>query len=48
QSGNQQAGNYTITWNGLDDAGNAVSAGVYFYQLKTQGFEKTNKMFILR
>jgi len=48
QNGSQQAGSYTVTWDGRNDAGQQVSSGVYFYQLKTQDFESTRKMFILR
>jgi len=28
-----EAGNYSRTWNGLDDSGNPVGSGVYFYRL---------------
>ncbi len=31
---NQQAGAYQINWNGRDDAGKAVTSGVYFYRLQ--------------
>jgi hypothetical protein len=48
QNGEKAAGPHTVTWDGLNDAGNLVSPGMYFYQLKTQGFEQTRKMFILR
>ena len=48
QNGSQQAGTYSVTWDGKNDAGQPVSSGVYFYQLKTQDFESTRKMFILR
>ena len=30
---NMNAGTYIITWNGMDDFGNTVGAGVYIYQL---------------
>jgi len=47
-NGKQATGSYTFTWKGKNDAGNQVSSGIYFYQLKTEGFEKTRKMFILK
>ena len=38
---NQQAGVYQISWDGLDDAGNPVASGVYFYRLQAG-----NRIFI--
>jgi hypothetical protein len=48
QDGQQPAGRYSVGWNGLNNAGNPVSPGIYFYRLKTEGFTGTRKMFILR
>ena len=44
----QPGGYYDITWNGLDDSGNQVSAGMYFCKLNTGGFNKTVKMIYLK
>jgi hypothetical protein len=44
----QAAGSYTVKWDGSNAAGNPVSSGVYLYKLKTQNFEDTGKMFIVR
>ena len=41
-------GAYSVNWNGKDDRGQKVSAGVYFYRLSTDGFTKTNKMILLK
>jgi hypothetical protein len=48
QKGQQPAGKYSIGWNGLNNEGNPVSSGIYFYRLQTEGFTGTMKMFILR
>ena len=38
------AGEHTITWDGRSDSGVKVGAGVYFYELKAEGFEGHRKM----
>jgi len=42
------AGHHSIVWNGKDDKGKTVSSGIYFYKLKTENFEKTKKMILLK
>ncbi len=42
------AGNYSMTWNGTNDKGRSVAAGVYFYQIETGKFNKTKKMLLLK
>ena len=32
----QSPGNYSIVWDGRDDAGSELSSGVYWYRLKTE------------
>ncbi len=44
----QERGTYTVSWDGISDEGNFVSNGIYLYQLKTDNFEKTNKMILLK
>ncbi|MFQ5863865.1 MAG: S8 family serine peptidase [bacterium] len=44
----QAAGRHTVAWDGTDDSGRPVSAGVYFYQLKANNFTKVKKMLIVR
>ncbi|MDZ7341484.1 MAG: nitroreductase family protein [candidate division KSB1 bacterium] len=48
----QQSGEYTLTWDGLNDAGERVSSGVYFYQLEadndTDQLKQTQKMLLLK
>ncbi len=43
-----QLGKYTVEWNGNDDTGRAVPAGVYFYQLDAGNFSQTQKFVLLR
>lgn len=45
---NLASGFHGFVWNGQDDWGNPVTSGTYFYQLKTEGFQATRKMVLLR
>ncbi len=42
------AGSYTLTWNGLDDRGNTVSSGVYFYRITAGSFSDVRKMTLVK
>lgn len=42
------AGTYRVIWDGLDDSGNRVVSGVYFYQLRTGSSVFTRKMVLVR
>ena len=42
------AGSHSIKWNGTNDLGEPVSAGVYLYQLKAKDFLKTRKMVLMK
>lgn len=41
-------GNYTLIWDGKDDQGVNVIAGVYFYTIKTEGYKGTKKLVLMR
>ncbi len=41
-------GEHVRTWDGLDDGGNRVSSGVYFYRLATDETESIKKMVLLK
>jgi hypothetical protein len=41
-------GLFTAYWDGCDDLGRTVSAGVYFYQIATNEYENTRKMVFVR
>ena len=47
-SGSRKADYYTVGWNGRNDAGQKVSAGVYLYRLEAKGYSATKKMAVLR
>ncbi len=45
----QAAGYRSVNWDGKNDTGEAVNAGVYFYRLKTDaGFEATRKLLLVK
>jgi hypothetical protein len=47
-SGGMPAGYHTARWDGRDQTGKRVSAGVYLYRLTSPGYSRTNKLTILR
>jgi hypothetical protein len=44
----QDAGSYTVDWNGFDSAGRAASAGVYFVRLEAPGESRTVRSLRLK
>ena len=42
------AGSYRVQWDGRDDAGSAVSTGLYLYRLSTGELVETRKMMLLK
>ena len=44
----QTAGSYSVNWNAVDDAGNPLAAGVYFYKLQTESFSQVKKMILVK
>ena len=45
---NQSPGYYSIIWDGKDKNGRNVASGLYFYNLRTEDFTKTNKMVLIQ
>ena len=41
-------GYHSFVWNGLDQTGNKVSAGIYFYSLQTKEMTLTKKMILMK
>jgi hypothetical protein len=46
--GVESAGVKSITWNGVDDAGQAVASGVYYYRVESLGQSATRKMVLMK
>ena len=44
----QQAGFYSVPWNGKDVSGRKAASGVYFYRLETKRFAKVKKMVLIQ
>jgi hypothetical protein len=47
-SGNLPSGVHSLTWNGVDNNGNNVASGLYFYQLSASGKTETRKMMLMK
>ncbi|MBN2365897.1 MAG: T9SS C-terminal target domain-containing protein, partial [Calditrichaeota bacterium] len=46
---NKGKGEYSVVWSGINDAGDPVSSGIYYYTLKSSDNKKlTRKMILLR
>ena len=48
QSGNLAPGKYNISWDGLDNHGQNLPSGIYFYYMEAAGFTKKNKMVLVK
>ena len=46
--GVDEPGYWSVIWDGTNDLGEQVSAGVYLYQIKSEEFVRTRKMVLLR
>ena len=47
-SEDRNVGTYSVKWNGVDNSGNRISSGVYFYRLKAGNFTQVKKMVLLK
>ena len=47
-SSKQPSGSNSVKWNGTDQLGNSVGAGIYFYQIRAGDFIQTRKMVLLK
>ena len=43
-----EVGTHSVCWNSRDEAGNSVASGIYFYRLKTDSFDQTMKMILMK
>ena len=46
--GTYPAGSYTLRWDGVNDGGRALAAGLYFYRLQTPWGVQTRKLLLLK
>ena len=46
--GPSAAGTFSVRWNGRDQAGRAVTSGVYLYQLRAGEYTEVRKLLLLR
>ncbi|MFZ5979703.1 MAG: T9SS type A sorting domain-containing protein [Candidatus Zixiibacteriota bacterium] len=44
----ETAGRHTAEWDGLDKNGQPVASGVYFYRIKTDNYNESKKMILLK
>ncbi len=47
-NGIMNKGNYTLTWNGRNEADEEAASGVYLYKLQTKNYSETKKMALVR
>jgi len=45
---NLEAGRYSISWDGKSDHGSTVSAGLYFYSIKTNSYQNVKKAIMVK
>ena len=46
--GNKKPGYHYTTWNGINNLGNTVSAGMYIYTIQADQFQSVKKMILLK
>ncbi len=46
--GSLDAGHHSVVWNGLDESGNEVASGIYFYRLNGSDSEQVKRMTLLK
>ncbi len=42
------SGTHSLSWDGRDDSGNAVSSGVYYYRMQSGKYSSTRKMVLMK
>lgn len=44
----RSAGEHTLVFDGLDDQGNLLASGIYFYRMKSGAYSNTKKMILMK
>jgi len=44
----REPGWYQVRWNGVDDSGQAVASGLYFYRMRAGEFEDQKKLLLVK
>jgi hypothetical protein len=44
----QAGGSFAVSWNGLNDQGQPVASGIYFYKLTSGDFTQTRKLLLIQ
>ena len=44
----QVPGGYSVKWNGLNNKGQQLSSGIYYYRIETENYVQTKKMILLK
>jgi hypothetical protein len=47
-SEHQNAGNYTVTWDGTSNSGNRLSSGIYYYRISAGEHQEIRKMTLIK
>ena len=47
-AGHKDAGTYTVTWDGRNDAGQPVAAGAYFFKFQAGEYQSLKKMLLVK
>ena len=45
---NKPVGEYSVLWNGRDEAGRRIASGSYFYELRVGEFISTKRMLLVK
>ncbi len=45
---NRAEGVHSVSWDGTDELGRSVASGIYFYEIRTDGFTESRKMLLLK
>jgi hypothetical protein len=44
----KRAGHYAVYWDGLNNRGESIPSGIYFYMMKAEEFTNIKKMIMMK